>query len=124
MKVLIADDADDIRMMLRTYVEIRGCKALEAQNGFLAIEIAKRERPDLIFMDIHMPIMDGITAACYIHETEDTSMIPIVILSAYLDTEHKDKALKAGCRELLSKPVDLKAFEDILNQYWDTTTAE
>ena len=117
MKVLIVEDFDDTRELLRMMVEMKGCEAAEATNGQEAVEMAASERPDLILMDLNLPVLDGWEATRRIKSMRETSGIPVVAVSAQCSGDWKDRALRAGARECLEKPLDLSAFDRLLSRY-------
>ena len=117
MKVLIVEDFDDTRELLRMMVQMRGCDTAEATNGLEAVELAATLHPDLILMDLNLPVLDGWEATRLIHTREETSRIPIVAVSAQCSGDWKDRALRAGARECLEKPLDLLAFDRLLARY-------
>jgi CheY-like chemotaxis protein len=115
-KVLIVEDYDDTREFMQLVIEAFGYETLTAANGSEAVEIVKGEIPDLILMDMSMPVMDGITATEIIRNSVSMSRMPIVAVTAhgkFISTE----AIKAGCNEVIAKPLDFDSFELILNQY-------
>lgn len=82
-KILVADDVDTTRMMLKIYLGKKGYEVIEAKDGFEAITVALNELPDLIFLDIKMPNMDGIEVTRRLRLEESTKDIPIFIISGY-----------------------------------------
>ena len=80
--ILIAEDNDDSRQMLRTFIEMLGYEVIEARDGEEAINLASSSRPDLILMDLNMPKIDGLTAAAHIRSQPDLCEIPILANSA------------------------------------------
>ncbi len=117
MKVLIVEDFDDTRELLKMMVEMKGCDAAEATNGEEAVRLAASERPDLILMDLNLPVLDSWEATRRIRARRETRDIPIVAVSAQCNGDWKDKALRAGARECLEKPLDLSAFDRLLSRY-------
>jgi len=126
-KILIVDDEAKNRALLAAYLNAEGHKHQEAVNGMQAIEMAKNYQPDLILMDIMMPVMDGFKATKRIKDASETRHIPIIMLTALEDRESKIKGLEAGAEEYLTKPVDrmdlkirmrnllrMKEFSDVL----------
>ena len=105
--ILIAEDGDELRDMLREFLGANGYRVLEAADGREAVEVAVRERPDLVLMDLAMPGTDGITAVADIREHVPASEMPILILSAYDRLEYRTEAISAGCSGYIAKPADL-----------------
>jgi response regulator NasT len=102
IKVLIAEDEPIVRMDLRELLENQGYKVIgEASDGQSAIDIARREKPDIVIMDIRMPGMDGIEAAKILTEEE---IAPVIFLTAYSDKELVEKAKEVGVVAYLVKP--------------------
>ncbi|MFZ6026738.1 MAG: response regulator [Chloroflexota bacterium] len=109
-KILLTEDDSD-NMDLFTYVLQRaGYKVLQAHNGVEAIEIARRELPDLILMDLAMPEMDGWTAAERLKNDPSTQDIPIVALTVRSLPEDKIRAIEAGVNGYMTKPMNLNNF--------------
>ena len=84
-KILIAEDNDDSRVMLRVFLESHNYFVVEARNGEEAVRLAEREKPDLILMDLNMPEMDGISAVSLIRNITELSKVPIIAISAFGD---------------------------------------
>lgn len=100
-KVVVAEDDAIIRMDLREMLEEESYEVLETGDGASAIELVRGARPDLVILDVKMPIMDGITAAQHITEE---SLAPVVILTAYSQRELVERAAAAGAMAYLVKP--------------------
>ncbi len=113
--ILVVDDFDDTRLLLRTWLERRGFRVIEAENGVEAITQATAEFPDLIIMDMEMPQLDGLAATRRLRQIDDLSTIPIVAVSAYGADQFRQLALDAGCDEYVSTPFEPKALEGIIN---------
>jgi two-component system cell cycle response regulator DivK len=117
MIILVAEDFDDTRHMMKLLLEMRGHRVIEAANGQEAVEIATRQRPDLILMDLNMPVLDGITATMLLQERPETSGVPVVAVTAHCgDTVWRARALAAGCVECVEKPVDFEKLERLLDR--------
>ena len=112
--ILVVDDFDDTRLLLRTWLERRGFRVIEAENGIEAINFAKSESPDLIIMDMEMPQLDGLSATRRIRQQENMSAVPIVAVSAYGADQFRELALAAGCNEYVSTPFEPVALEGII----------
>ena len=117
MKVLIVEDFDDTRELLTMIVRMKGCETSEARDGAEAVLMAARVRPDLILMDLNMPILDGWEATRRIRSAPETSHIPVVAISAQCSGDWRDRALAAGARECVEKPVDFATFDRLLDRY-------
>ena len=105
--ILVVEDFTETRFILRISLEMSGYRVLEATNGLEAVEVARRERPDLILMDIGLPLMNGFEAARAIREDDDLAGVPIVAVSAHATAEYRVKAVAVGCTEYVTKPIDL-----------------
>ncbi len=114
--ILVADDFEDMRAMLRLWLERRGYQVVEALDGEKAIEIARNKHPDLILMDIDMPQRSGISATYKIRKDPELRGIPILAITAYETADLHEDALKAGCLECLTKPVDTKRLEKLMRR--------
>jgi two-component system, cell cycle response regulator DivK len=112
--VLVVDDFDDTRLLLRTWLERRGFRVVEAENGLEAIDQAELESPDLIIMDMEMPQLDGLSATRRIRDLKSFESVPIVAVSAYGADQFRDQALAAGCNEYVSTPFEPATLEGII----------
>lgn len=115
-KVLVVEDYEDSREFLKFLLELYGCSVTEAANGFEAIEAVKHQLPDLILMDVSMPVMDGLTATRKIREFDDKSKLPIIAITAQGHSFYK-KAMEAGCNDLIDKPLDFSVLQPLLKRY-------
>lgn len=105
-RILVAED-NDSNFLLIKYVLKGHYECLHARNGQETVEMAETEKPDLILMDIKMPLMDGLEASRHIREKGCS--IPIIALSANAFDSDREAALEAGCDDFLSKPISSKA---------------
>ena len=112
--ILIVDDFDDTRLLLRTWLQKKGFRVVEAENGNRAISQAESTRPDLIIMDVEMPELDGLAATRKIRELENFKDVPIVAVSAYGADQYRDHALEAGCDEYVSTPFEPEELERLI----------
>jgi CheY-like chemotaxis protein len=110
--ILVVDDFDDTRLLLRTWLERRGFRVIEAANGLQAINQAETEAPDLIIMDMQMPELDGLSATRRIRKSLDS--VPILAVSAYGADQFREQALAAGCNEYVSTPFEPATLEGII----------
>ena len=114
--VMVVDDFEDTRGVLRQMLESEGYSVVEAANGQEAIERARGRRPDVILMDLNMPILDGFTATLSICEYEPTRDVPVVAVTAFDTAEFRSAARAVGCTEYLVKPVDFDRLAGLLRQ--------
>jgi two-component system, cell cycle response regulator DivK len=112
--VLVVDDFDDTRLLLRTWLERRGFRVVEADNGVDAVARAESDTPDLIIMDVQMPKLDGLAATRQIRKVKELDNVPIVAVSAYGADQFREQALAAGCDEYVSTPFEPAALEGII----------
>ena len=109
--VMVVEDYDELRFVVSLALKMSGYRVIEATNGQEAIEMAQREHPDLILMDMNLPIVDGFTATRRIREQAATSDVPIIAVTAYGTPDYRHRALAAGCDEFITKPIDLNQLE-------------
>lgn len=112
----IEDDANN-RLLVRRILLAEGMEVDEAENAIDGIEMAQRNPPDLILMDISMPGMDGLTATTTIRQLPDIAGIPIVALTANVMQGDRERSLDAGCDGYIGKPIDVDTFADELTQF-------
>jgi len=112
--VMVVEDFEDNRFMMRRLLEMSGYNVIEAINGEEAIEIALRERPKLILMDLSLPRVDGLAATRRMRQYRELSDIPIVAVSAHDTTDFHAEALAAGCNDYVTKPIDFEELEELL----------
>jgi CheY-like chemotaxis protein len=122
--ILVVDDEENNREVLNAILSWDGYKVMEATNGHEAVQIATKDCPDLIIMDLAMPVMDGFTAVRLLRELPQTCKVPIVACTAYDTVMHRAEAMRNGFNEFLSKPVDFAALESILNGFFTTNKPE
>jgi two-component system cell cycle response regulator DivK len=101
--VLVVEDFDDIRDAMKILVELQGYRVLTATDGREAIEKAREFHPDLILMDLAMPLIDGIEATKQIRSDPSVAAIPIIAVTSFSSYYH-DEALAAGCNSVIEKP--------------------
>jgi DNA-binding response OmpR family regulator len=114
-KVLIIDDEAPIRLLCRVNLEAEGMEVVEAPDGPTGLEVAERERPDAILLDVMMPGLDGWSVAERLLEEEDTREIPIVFLTARADLRDRARGMDLGGLDYITKPfnpVDLASLVD------------
>ncbi|MDA9935647.1 response regulator [Candidatus Marinimicrobia bacterium] len=107
-KILIVEDNEMNRDMLSRRLERKGFDVVMAEDGKKGVDMSKSENPDLILMDLSLPIMDGWEATSTIKSEEGTRDIPIIVLTAHAMSGDREKALEAGADEYDTKPIDFK----------------
>jgi two-component system, cell cycle response regulator DivK len=107
VKILLIEDNATIRDMLMRRLQRRNFDVTTAGDGQAACALAVAERPDLILMDMHLPILDGWEATRQLKRSEATRTIPIIALTADAMSGDRAKALEAGCDDYETKPIDL-----------------
>lgn len=115
--ILIVDDTQDTRELIRFMLELEGYRVVEASNGLDAVEIVRRERPDAIVMDMSLPAMDGCQTTRRIRREPGMAAVPIIACTAYNRWEWRGKAIVAGCTEFVAKPVEPEGLISILARY-------
>jgi CheY-like chemotaxis protein len=106
-KILLVEDNSTIRDMLRRRLLKRNFEVVAAGDGAAACGLARAERPDLILMDMHLPVRDGWEASRQLKADAATRAIPIIALTADAMAGDREKALEAGCDDYETKPIDL-----------------
>lgn len=115
--IMVVDDAEDIRELITTYLTHLGYSVIEAANGFEAVEAVSKECPDLILMDISMPIIDGLEATRMIRRMAEICSVVIIAFTALHSVDSRAKALAAGCDDYVQKPISMGQLSSILNQH-------
>lgn len=115
--ILVVDDFDDTRLLLRTWLERKGFEVIEAENGNEAISQAETKRPNLIIMDLEMPELDGLAATRKIRAVKELEKVPVLAVSAYGAEQFRDEALAAGCDEYVSTPFEPEALEKLIRSF-------
>ena len=116
-KILIVEDNPKNMKLIQMILRSKEYTLLTATDGQKALEVAFAEKPDLIIMDIQIPLIDGLEVARKIKENEDFKAIPIIALTSYSMAGDKEKILDAGCELYLSKPVNTREFPIIVERY-------
>jgi CheY-like chemotaxis protein len=114
--ILIVEDYDDTREFMHFMLELFGYDVLEATDGREAVECATNDHPDLILMDIGLPIMDGIMATEKIRQLKNGNNVPVVAVTAHINC--RQKALQAGCNDVIFKPVEPEHLKKVIASYF------
>ena len=112
--VLLVEDTEDNRFMMRRLLEMSGYSVVEATNGEEAVRLAGSEHPDLILMDLSLPVIDGLAATRAIRKLGGLGKIPIVAVSAHDTSDFQAEALAAGCDSYITKPIDFSQLEVLI----------
>ena len=112
--VLVVEDQEDIRLLLKAVLESEGYQVTEATTGKDAVRIAVEAAPELILMDISLPLLDGLSATRQIRAEEALREVPIIAVSAYHTARRR--AIRAGCSDLIGKPIDIEELKAAVRQ--------
>ncbi len=118
--ILIVEDSPLNRKLVEAVLRPHGYRLLIAVDGEEAIEMATRERPDLILMDIQLPKVSGYDATKILRSQPETAHIPIVALTAHAMADERERVMAAGCDGYITKPIDTRAFPGRVRQYLDS----
>ena len=116
-KILLVEDNEMNRDMLSRRLIKKGFEVVIAVNGQEGVDMATSETPDLILLDMSLPVMDGWTAAGHLKANADTKDIPVIALTAHAMAEDKEKALAAGCDDFDTKPVDFNGLREKIDKF-------
>ena len=112
--ILIVEDSEDARYFMRLALEDHGYLIIEAENGAKAVELAESERPDIILMDLSLPVMDGIAATEKIRASKNLDGVPIIAVTAHQETDFRVGAKAAGFNAYVTKPVDIDFLGELI----------
>jgi CheY-like chemotaxis protein len=116
LTVLLVEDTEDNRFMMRRLLEMTGYRVVEAMNGEEAVRLAKAECPQLILMDLSLPVIDGLAATRLIRKLPDCQRTPIIAVSAHDTSDFQSEAIQAGCNCYITKPIDFNELEHMIAQ--------
>ena len=119
-RILLVDDNGQNRRLVQFLLKSRGYIVYEATTGQEALELARTHLQDLIFMDLQLPGLDGLTVTKILKENDLTRQIPVIALTAFAMQGDREKALQAGCDGYIAKPIDTKSFPAAVSQYLAT----
>ncbi|HKU74398.1 MAG TPA: response regulator [Pyrinomonadaceae bacterium] len=114
--VLLVEDTEDNRFMMRRLLEMSGYRVVEAMNGEEAVKVARAETPQLILMDLSLPVIDGLAATRLIRKVPALEATPIIAVSAHDTSDFQAEAVEAGCNSYVTKPIDFTELEQLINQ--------
>ena len=116
LTVLLVEDTEDNRFMMRRLLEMAGYRVIEAMNGEEAVKLARTESPHLILMDLSLPVIDGLAATRLIRKLPKLGSIPIIAVSAHDTSDFQSEAIDAGCNSYVTKPIDFNEVEELIAQ--------
>jgi two-component system cell cycle response regulator DivK len=122
-KILIAEDRPSSRELIRTVLEGCGYIVFEAADGRQAVDVARREIPDLLIVDLQMPALDGLGVLAELRRDDRFADVPIVALTASAMQGDRERALEAGFTEYITKPVNLRFLREELTRILDAPAA-
>jgi len=115
--VLLVEDTEDNRQMMRHLLQMSGFHVVEATNGKEAVERAREVDPQIILMDLSLPIIDGLAATRQIRSDPEFDNVPIVAVSAHDTADFHNDALEAGCDAYVTKPINYTELEELVNRF-------
>jgi two-component system, cell cycle response regulator DivK len=116
LKILVVEDYEDASLAMRLALEDLGYRIFEASDGEQAVRVAFDERPEVILMDLSLPVLDGLDATRRIREHPDLKNTIIVAVTAHQEADYRTKALAAGCNAYVTKPIDFDWLRDLLDR--------
>lgn len=120
LTVLLVEDTEDNRFMMRRLLEMSGYRVIEAMNGEEAVKLAETGSPQLILMDLSLPVIDGLAATRLIRKLPEFESVPIIAVSAHDTSDFQSEAIQAGCNSYVTKPIDFNELEDLIAQLLKT----
>lgn len=117
IKVLYIEDNDQNFYLVNYILNAKGYTMIRAHDGREGIDLATREIPDLILLDIQLPVMDGYMTAQELRKITEVKAIPIVALTSYAMAGDREKALAAGCNGYIEKPINPKTFTEQIGRF-------
>lgn len=115
--ILIVEDFEDSRLFLQHWLKTRNFRVVQAADGWEAVDVAVRERPALILMDINIPVLDGIEVAVLLRENQAIQDVPIIAMTAHDSAEYRADAEDVGFDGYLTKPIDFDVLESTINRF-------
>ena len=113
--VMVADNYEDTRSLLKFWLEARGCRVVEAANGQEAFELTGGACPDLLLMSLRMPVLDGFDATRRIRAHGQECVFPIVAMSTHPTVSERASAIAAGCNAFIAEPIDFDSLSGLLS---------
>jgi len=114
--ILVVEDNERNRKLVRTVLEFRGYDVIECEDGEPSLELARRHRPVLILMDIQLPTMNGVEALRRLRADPDTAAIPVMAVTASVTPSERERVVSAGFNAYVSKPIDVATFGPMIDK--------
>jgi len=114
LTVLIVEDVEDSRYFMRLELEQLGYLVIEAEDGKKAVDLALEEHPDIILMDLTLPVMDGLAAAATIRSHDEMRDVPIIAVTAHQETDFRESAKASGFDAYVTKPIDIAWLSELI----------
>jgi len=114
LKVLLVEDFEDTRLLMRLQLEDKGFIVFEAENGKVAVETAIREKPDVILMDLTLPLMDGFAATKLIRQNAELKNVTVIAITAHQEHDFRLDAKASGIDAYVTKPIDVNWLKDLI----------
>ena len=115
LTILVVEDYEDTSLAMRLALEQKGYHILEASDGEQAVRLAERERPQVILMDLNLPVLDGFAAAGRIRADPELKESVIIAVTAHHDADMRARALASGCNAFVTKPIDFEWLGDLIS---------
>lgn len=116
-KILVVEDNSDSLEIMNLFITRMGHQAINAKNSHEALTFAETEKPDLIFMDMDLPDIDGVKTTAMLRQNPKTSHIPVVAITAWISALWQEKAAKAGIETYLIKPISPQTLRETIEEY-------
>ena len=115
LKVLLVEDIEDTRLFMRLELEHHGYIVVEAGDGQAAVNLAQQENPDVVLMDLSLPVMDGFEAAKQIRKNQKLKDVLIIAVTAHQETDFRSGARDSGFDAYVTKPIDIVFLNELIN---------
>ena len=116
-KVLVVEDNTDCRELFAMIIRHLGCEVIEAADGEIGVQKALTHKPDIIFMDVGLPSMNGLEATACLRESAATREVPIIICTAWMAEKYRESAIRCGAHAVIVKPVSVNELQTVLLRY-------
>jgi CheY-like chemotaxis protein len=114
LTILVVEDYEDTSLAMRLALEHKGYHILEAADGAQAVRVAESVRPDVVLMDLNLPVLDGFGAAEQIRANPELKEMVIVAVTAHHDADLRARAVASGCNAFITKPIDFEWLGDLI----------